>query len=107
MSITLRLLCSRTITHHTYNLKLERALREGDTTMSNNWITTAEAATIISKNNHHPVSPHHVRTLVNRGKIGSRSFNGGTALLKLSDVEATHVAIGTGNNHDPDRAGTS
>ena len=75
--------------------------------MSNNWITTGEAVKIISKHSHHAVSPHHVQTLVQRGKIGSRSFNGGTTLLKRSDVEATHVAIGTGNNHDPDRAGTS
>ena len=75
--------------------------------MSNHWITTAEAVTIISKHSHHPVSPHHVRTLVNRGKIGSRSFEGGTKLLKLRDVEATRVAVGTGNDHRGDRAGTS
>ena len=67
--------------------------------MSNNWITTAEAVTIISKNSHHPVSPHHVQTLVQRGKISSRSLNGGPQLLKSSDVKATRVAIGTGNNH--------
>lgn len=75
--------------------------------MSTNWITTAEAATIISKHSHHPVSPHHVQTLVNRGKIGTRSFDGGMKLLKRSDVEATHVAVGTGNNHRRDRAETS
>ena len=70
--------------------------------MSNHWITTAEAVTIISKHSHHPVSPHHVQTLVNRGKIGSRSFEGGTTLLKLCDVEATRVAVGTGNDHRRD-----
>jgi hypothetical protein len=67
--------------------------------MSNNWITTAAAVTIISKNSHHFVSPHHVHTLVQRGKIGSRSLNGGAQLLKYSDVKATRVAIGTGNSH--------
>lgn len=72
--------------------------------MSNNWITTAEAVTIISKNSHHPVSPHHVQTLVQRGKIGSRSLNGGPPLLKSRDVKATRVAIGTGNRHHRDRA---
>lgn len=81
--------------------------KEEDTNMSNNWITPAEAVTIISKHSHHLVSPHHVRTLVNRGKIGSRSFDEGTTLLKRSDVEATRVAVGTGNDHRRDRAGTS
>ena len=75
--------------------------------MSNHWITTAEAVTIISKHSHHSVSPQHVRTLVNRGKIGSRSFEGGTTLLKLRDVEATRVAVGTGNDYHRDSAGTS
>jgi len=74
--------------------------------MSNNWITAAEAVTIISKKSHHSVSPHHIQTLVNRGKIGTRSSDGGTKLLKLSDVEATRVAVGTGNGHHRDRART-
>ncbi|MBV9229973.1 MAG: hypothetical protein JOZ18_11720 [Chloroflexi bacterium] len=73
--------------------------------MGNNWITTAEAVTIISKHSHHPVSSRHVQTLVQRGKIGSRSLPGGTELLKRSDVEATRVAVGTGNRHRQDRAG--
>jgi hypothetical protein len=67
--------------------------------MRNQWITTAEAVRIISKHSHHQVSPQHVRTLVNRSKIGSRSFEGGMRLLKLSDVEATRVAVGTGIEH--------
>jgi hypothetical protein len=74
--------------------------------MSNNWITTAEAVTIISKNSHHSVSPHHIQTLVNRGKIGTRSSDEGTQLFKLSDVEATRVAVGTGSVHHKDRART-
>jgi len=73
--------------------------------MSNNWITTAEAVKIISKHSHHSVSPQHVRMLVNRGKIGTRSSQGGTTLLKRSDVEATRVAVGTGNGHHTDIAG--
>jgi hypothetical protein len=75
--------------------------------MSNNWITTGEAVTIISKNSHHRVSPHHVQALVNRGKIGMRSFDGGTKLLKRSDVESTRVAVGTGNGQRRNRAETS
>ncbi|TMC20502.1 MAG: hypothetical protein E6J34_12500 [Chloroflexi bacterium] len=71
--------------------------------MSNNWITTGEAVKIISKHSHHAVSPHHVQTLVQRGKIGSRSSQGGTQLLKRSDVKATRVAVGTGNDHRTDR----
>ncbi|GHO93797.1 hypothetical protein KSF_038450 [Reticulibacter mediterranei] len=67
--------------------------------MSSNWITIVEAVAIISKNSHHPVSPSHVQTLVNGGKIGTRSLYGGTAFLKRSDVEATRVAADTGNNH--------
>lgn len=70
--------------------------------MSTSWITTAEAVTIISKHSRHPVSPHHIQTLVSRGKIGTRFF-GGTELLKRSDVEATHVAVGIGNGHSRDR----
>ncbi len=75
--------------------------------MSNTWITHAEAVTIIGKNSHHPVSPQHVQTLVNRGKIGMRSFPGGKQLLKRSNVEATRVAVGIGNLHRRDRASTS
>jgi hypothetical protein len=87
-------------------MKLELAIREEDSKMSDNWITEAEAVTIISKNSHHPVSPNHVQTLVNRGKIGMRSFDAGTKLLKRSDVESTRVAVGTGNNHRRDRVVT-
>jgi hypothetical protein len=67
--------------------------------MSKNWMTTTEAVTTISKNSHHSVSPHHVQTLVNRGKISARSIARGTTLLKRSDVESTRVAVGTGNGH--------
>lgn len=67
--------------------------------MNSNWITAAEAVTIISKNSHHPVNPSHVQTLVNRGKIGTRTLQGGTTVLKRSNVEATRVAVGTGNSH--------
>jgi hypothetical protein len=74
---------------------------------SNTWITYAEAVTIIGKNSHHPVSPQHVQTLVNRGKIGVRVFRDGKQLLKRSNVEATRVAVGTGNLHRGDRAITS
>ena len=74
--------------------------------MSNNWITTEQAVMIISKHSHHSVSPQHVRTLVNRGKIGMRSSHRGTLLLKRSDVEATRVALGTGNRHSTDSAET-
>ena len=83
-------------------MKLELEPGEGDTYMSGNWITPAEAITIISKHSHHQVSAQHVRTLVNRGKIGMRSLEGGTALLKRSDVESTRVAVGTGNDHRRD-----
>ena len=87
-------------------MKLELALREEDSKMSSNWITAAEAVTIISKNSHHPVSPNHIQTLVNRGKIGMRFFDGGTKKLKRSDVDSTRVAVGTGNSHRRDRVET-
>ncbi len=79
------------------------ALREGETDMSNNWMTTAEAVTVISKHSHHAVSPHYVQTLVNRGKIGTRSSYGGTIVFKRSDVEATRVAAGRGKTHGTER----
>ena len=75
--------------------------------MSTKWITTAEAITIVSKNSHHSVSPHHVQTLVNRGKIGTRSLHRGTILLKRSDVASTRVAVGTGSSQRENRAGGS
>ena len=87
-------------------MKLKLALREEDSKMSSNWITDAEAVAIISKNSHHPVSFNHIQTLVNRGKIGMRYFDGGTNLLKRSDVESTRVAVGTGNSHRRDRVRT-
>lgn len=74
--------------------------------MNKRWITATEAGTIIGKNSHHPISPQYVQTLVQRGKIGTRSFPGGKQLLKRSDVESTRVAIGTGNLHRRDRAST-
>jgi hypothetical protein len=73
--------------------------------MSNNWMTPAAAVTLISKQSHHPVSPEHVHTLVQRGKIGTRFVQGGAQLLKRSDVAAVRVAVGTGTRHRGDRAG--
>ncbi len=74
--------------------------------MSNNWMTMAEAVTLISKNSHHQVSSHHVQTLVNRRKIGVRSSHGGANLLKCSDVKSTRVAIDIGSSHRTDEAAT-
>jgi hypothetical protein len=75
--------------------------------MSNNWMTMAEAVTLISKNSHHQVSSQHIQTLVNRRKIGVRSFDGGATLLKCSDVKSTRVAIDTGKvSHCKDEAAT-
>lgn len=71
--------------------------------MGNNWITSVEAVAMVSKNSHHLVSAHHIHTLVNRGKIGTRSSSGGTILLKRSNVEATRVADGTGNRSRRER----
>jgi hypothetical protein len=71
--------------------------------MSNTWITATEAVTIISKNSRHAVSLHHIQTLIQRGKIGMRTFPDGKQLLKRSHVESTRVAVGTGNLHRRDR----
>src|SRR5258708_34320565 len=61
--------------HHIYNRKLELSLREGDTNISNIWITPAELVTIISKHSHHSLSPTNIRTLVNRAKMSTRSLS--------------------------------
>lgn len=66
--------------------------------MSHNWITSEEAVSMISKQSHHRVSPHHVQTLVKRSKIGTRAFPDGMTLLKRSDVQATRVATDTGKS---------
>ncbi|QBD81530.1 hypothetical protein EPA93_38405 [Ktedonosporobacter rubrisoli] len=71
--------------------------------MSNNWITTAEAAATISKNSHHTVSLHHVQRLLHRGKIRTRSMQGGMIFLKWSDVQTTRVAADTGRNNHADK----
>jgi hypothetical protein len=70
--------------------------------MAKNWMTVAEAVTLISKHSHHSVTLHHIHTLVNRGKIGTRPSDGGTLLLKRSDVESTRVAVGIGKGHRRD-----
>jgi len=67
-------------------------------------MTQTEAVTMVSKNSHHPVSLHHVQTLVNRRKIGARFFHGETTFLKCSDVKSTRVAINTGSSHRRDEA---
>ena len=71
--------------------------------MNSNWITHEEAVTIISKHSHHQVNVTHVRTLVNRGKIATRYLEGGTELLKRTDVESTRVAVGTGSGQRRNR----
>ena len=103
METVLLSLCKRTINHHTEPATRECCARRGRIAMSSNWITLAEAVATISKNSHHPVSPHHVQTLVNRGKIGTRSLHEGTIFLNRSDVEATRVAAGIGNSSRRDR----
>jgi hypothetical protein len=64
--------------------------------MKHNWITRAEATSMISKQSHHTVSSHHIQTLVSRSKIGTRAFSDGVTLLKRSDVQAIRVATNTG-----------
>ncbi len=91
MEVALLSICKRAINHHIEPVARECCARRGRITMSSNWITPAEAVATISKNSHHPVSLHHVQTLVNRGKIGTRSLHEGTIFLKRSDVEATRV----------------
>lgn len=66
--------------------------------MSDHWMTIAEAVALISKKSHHPVDLSHIQTLVNRGKIGTRSFPGGRIFLKRSDVQTTRVAMGIGHH---------
>lgn len=87
-----------------YRVSLSIALKRGSTFMSHTWITPTEAVTIISKNSRHVVSLHHLQTLIYRGKIGTRAFPDGRRLLKRSHVEATRVAVGTGNLHHKDSA---
>lgn len=93
MDILLLLLFSRPINNHIDQRTSEWCAEKRDITMSNNWMTTAEAVTLISKNSHHPVNPSHVQMLVSRGKIGTRSFPGGRRLLKRSNVQATRLLL--------------
>ena len=90
--------CRRRELREAYDVSQKRRIA-----MGNNWITPVEAVAMVSKNSHHLVSPHHIHTLINRGKIGTRSSPGDKILLKRSDVAATRVAVGTGNRSRRER----
>jgi hypothetical protein len=51
------------------------------------WINAHDAASIISKNSGHDISPDYVRLLSNTGKIRSRAIDGRTKLYSKADAE--------------------
>jgi hypothetical protein len=90
-----RLSLSR-LANHPPSMPASPMVRMRGTPMKDTWITKAEAVSMISKQSHHAVCPHHVQTLVDRSKIGTRVFPGGVTLFKRSDVEAIRVAAEKG-----------
>ena len=55
------------------------------------WITSAEAAAILTENSGHPVSDSYVRRLGEHGKISSKMIGGKTRLFNRAEVEAYTV----------------
>ncbi len=51
------------------------------------WITSAEAAKIITKNSGHTISDAYVRRLALNGKLSSRMIGGKTRLFNRAEVE--------------------
>ena len=55
------------------------------------WITSAEAAEILTKNSGHPVSDSYVRRLAEHGKLSSKMIGKKTRLFNRAEVEAYTV----------------
>lgn len=55
------------------------------------WITTAEAAEILTKRSAHPVSDAYVRRLAMNGKLSSKMVGKKTRLVNRAEVEAYTV----------------
>jgi len=55
------------------------------------WIASAEAARILTKNSGHPVSDAYVRQLAKSGKLTTKPLDGRTKLYLKSDVETYRV----------------
>lgn len=60
------------------------------------WITSKEAASILSQKSGHPVADAYVRRLGLRGKIDTRQIDARTKLYKRSDVESYIVSTTPG-----------
>ncbi len=55
------------------------------------WISTQEAARILTEQSGHPVSDTYVRLLGNKGKLTTKPIDARTKLYLKSDVLAYHV----------------
>jgi excisionase family DNA binding protein len=55
------------------------------------WITSAEAAEILTENSNHPVSDSYVRRLGMKGKLSSKMIGKKTRLFNRAEVEAYTV----------------
>lgn len=55
------------------------------------WITTAEAAEILTARSSHPVSDAYVRRLAMNGKLSSKMIGKKTRLVNRAEVEAYTV----------------
>jgi len=56
------------------------------------WITSAEAAKILTENSGHEISDAYVRRLGNTNKIATKRIDKRTKLYNRSEVEAYRVA---------------
>lgn len=60
--------------------------------MRDEWITSKEAARIMSENSGHPVSDNYVRRLALSGKLRTKPVDERTKLYLKRDVEGYRVA---------------
>ncbi len=69
------------------------------------WITSKEAADILTANSGHEVSDNYVRLLAAKGKIGTKQIDARTKLYRRADVET--IVVDTKRGPKPKQEATS
>ncbi len=62
----------------------------------NNWVTSEEAAKILTQNSGHTVNREYVRKLVQMGKLSTKQLDGRTYLYNRRQVEQYRVSTQRG-----------
>jgi hypothetical protein len=67
----------------------------------NNWITSEEAAKILTRNSGHKVNREYVRKLVQMGKLSTKQIDGRTYFYNRRQVEQYRVSTQRGRRPSP------